>query len=293
MPPIVRKPKESLALKPHKHLLNAALLFIAVLTGLALWLVHANIPPTAASRMERGGSLRVGFALEAPYAFYDAQGRVTGEAPEIFRLMANRLGIERIDWVRMDFANLLPELQLGRIDAIAAGMFITPERQRQAAFTRPTATVRPALIVRQGETALPLKPRLADLEPRASVRWITVHGAAENGLLFQAGVAPERINTVPQAQRGLRAVAESSADAFAISAVTAWHLVSHHPQSALEVRTLSDGPVGLPAFAFRIDDGPLRDAMNQALHTYLGSDDHKALVQRFGFTSDELPLDTP
>lgn len=40
--------------------------------------------------------------------------------------MAQRMGIEHIDWVRMDFASLLPELQLGRIDAIAAGMFITP-----------------------------------------------------------------------------------------------------------------------------------------------------------------------
>lgn len=280
-------------MKPHKRLLIAALLFIALLTGLALWTVHVNTPPTATSRIERGGALRVGFALEAPYAFYDAQGNVTGEAPEIFRLMAHRLGIERIDWVRMDFANLLPELQLGRIDAIAAGMFITPERQREAAFTHPTATVRPALIVRQGESSLPLRPLQSDLEKNTVLRWTTIHGAAENGLLFQAGVRPEKIATVPNAQRGLRAVAESSSDAFAISAVTAWYLVSHNPQWSLEVRTLGDGPAGLPAFAFRNSDRPLRDAMNQALQTYLGSDEHKTLVQRFGFTSDELPPDMP
>lgn len=279
-------------MKPHKRLLSAALLFIALITGLAVWIVHVNAPPTAASRLERGGALRVGFALEAPYAFYDPQGRVTGEAPEIFRLMAHRLGIERIDWVRMDFANLLPELQLGRIDAIAAGMFITPDRQREAAFTQPTATVRAALIVRQGENRLPLRPLRADLE-RKNLRWSTVHGAAENGLLFQAGVPPEHIATVPQAQRGLREVAESGSDAFAISAVTAWHLVSHNPQWALEVRTLGDAPVGLPAFAFRLADAPLRDTMNQALQAYLGSDEHQALVQRFGFTTDELPPDTP
>lgn len=280
-------------MKPHKRLLVAALLFIVALTGLALWLVHVNAPPTAANRLARGGALRVGFAVEPPYAYLDAQGHVTGEAPEIFGLMAQRLGIERIDWVRMDFASLLPELQLGRIDAIAAGMFITPERQREAAFTRPTATVRPAMIVRQGEAALPLKPRLADLETSVSVRWITVHGAAENGLLFQAGVPTERINTVPQALRGLRAVGESGADAFAISAVTAWHLVSRHPEWALEVRTLGDAPAGLPAFAFRLADASLRDAMDQALQTYLGSDKHRELVQHFGFTSDEMPPDMP
>jgi len=145
-------------------------------------------------------------------------------------------------------------------------------------------------VLRKPKESLALKPHKHLLN--AAQLFIPVHGAAENGLLFQAGVRPERINTVPQAQRGLRAVAESSADAFAISAVTAWQLVSRHPQSALEVRTLSDGPVGLPAFAFRIDEEPLGDAMNQALHTYLGSDNHKTLVQRVGFTSDELPLDT-
>lgn len=280
-------------MKPHKRLLHAALLFIAVLTGLSLWLVYTSAPPGAATQLQRGGSLRVGFAVEAPYAYVDAQGQVTGEAPEIFRLMAQRLGIERIDWVRMDFASLLPELQLGRIDAIAAGMFVTPERQRLAAFTRPTARVRPAVIVRQGEQRVPLKPVTADLERASAILWVTVHEATENGLLAQAGVPPERISTVPRADRGLRSVAEGHADALAISAVTAWQLVATHPEWALEVRTLGDAPAGFPAFVFRHDDLPLRDAMDEVLQRYLDTEEHQALVRGFGFTSEEMPPDSP
>lgn len=280
-------------MKPHKRLLHAALLFIAVLTGLSLWVVHTSVPSGVSSQLQRGGSLRVGFAVEAPYAYVDVQGQVTGEAPEIFRLMAQRMGIEHIDWVRMDFASLLPELQLGRIDAIAAGMFITPERQRLAAFTRPTASVRAAVIVRQGEQQVPLRPVTADLERASAMLWVTVHEAAENGLLLQAGVSPGRITTVPRADRGLRSVAEGHADALAISAVTAWNLVSTHPQWPLEVRTLSDAPAGFPAFVFRQNDLALRDAMDQALLTYLGSEEHRALVRGFGFTSEEMPPDLP
>lgn len=280
-------------MKPRKRLLHAALLFIAVVTGLSLWLVSTRVPSGVASQLQRGGSLRVGFAVEVPYAYVDAQGKVTGEAPEIFRLMAQRLGIERIDWVRMDFASLLPELQLGRIDAIAAGMFVTPERQRLAAFTRPTASVRPALIVRQGEQRVPLKPVTADLERASTILWVTVHGAAENDLLSQAGVPTERISTVPQAARGLRSVAEGHSDALAISVVTAWNLVTAQPESLLEVRTLGDAPAGLPAFVFRQDDLPLRDAMDQALKTYLGSEEHQALVKTYGFTREEMPPDLP
>jgi polar amino acid transport system substrate-binding protein len=286
--------RKDAGLKTHHRLLYAALLFIAALTGLALWLVQASAPTGTAGRLAHGGSLRVGFAVEAPYAFIDAQGRVTGEAPEIFRLMAQRVGIDNIDWVRLDFAALLSELQLGRIDAVAAGMFTTPERQRLATFSRPTAQVRTAVVVRRDEERIPLNPRLADLAPAQALRWVTVHEAAENDVLAQAGVPPERITTVPQAERGLRAVAQGQADALAISTVTAWHLVNaHQVQDLLQVRTLSDAPAGYPAFVFRHRDAALRDAMDQALQTYLGSEEHLTLVRSFGFTSDEMPPDQP
>lgn len=280
-------------MSPHTRGLSVALLFVALVTGLSVWLVRAVVSGPDASTVARSQSLRVGFAVEAPYAFIDTQGRVTGEAPEVFRQMAHRVGIEQIDWIRLDFANLLPELRLGRIDAIAAGMYITPERAEQAAFTRPTATVRTAVVLRQGETALPQRPVLADLVRAEGLRWATVHDAAENGLLIAAGVPPERIGTVPQADRGLRAVAEAEADGFAISTVTAWYLVSHHPEWPLEVRPVADAPAGLPAFVFRREDTALRDAIDLALADYLGTEEHQLLVQGFGFTSDEIAHGQP
>lgn len=280
-------------MKPQKQLLTAALLFIALITGLSLWLVHTSAPASVTDRLRQGGSLRVGFAVEAPYAFIDAHGQVTGEAPEIFRRVAQRMGVAHIDWIRMDFASLLPELQIGRIDAVAAGMFITPERQQLALFSRPTASVRAALIVRTDETRLPLHPMMADLEKTQGMRWITVHDAAENGLLLQAGVAPERISTVPQVERGLRALTDREADGMAISAVTAWQLVTRHPQWPLEVRVLADAPAGRPAFVFRNGDEALRDAVDRALLGFLGTEEHLELVRGFGFTSEEMPPAQP
>ncbi len=281
------------ALKPHKRLLTAALLFISLTTGLSLWLVQAHAPADVASRVKQGDTLRVGFAVEAPYAFIDGNGMITGEAPEVFRRVAADLGVAHIDWIRMDFASLLPELEVGRIDAIAAGMFVTPERQRRALFSRPTATVRAALVVRSDEQRLPAKPSLADLGGAPSVRWIMLHDAVENKLLLQAGVAPEQIDTVPQVDQALRALSQGKADALAISSVSAWNLVTRHPYWPLEVRLMPDAPAGWPAFVFRLENEPLRDATNQALQDFLGSDEHTTLVRRFGFTDEELPPDQP
>jgi hypothetical protein len=33
--------------------------------------------------------------------------------------------------------------------------------------------------------------------------------------------------------------------------------------------------------------------MNQQLQSFLGSDEHRELVQAFGFTSDEMPPESP
>lgn len=273
----------------NKRLFITALLCIALLTTFALWQVQISPVLTTADRLAQGSALRVGFAVERPYAFYNSDGHVTGEAPETFQLMAKRIGIKRIEWVRLDFASLLPELRLGRIDAIASGMFITPERQLEAAFTRPTAAVRPALVVRQGDTRLALQPTMNDLGRASDLRWIKVQGAVEKQMLLQSGVLPQQIKSVPNAGQGLDAVAKSGADVFAISAVTASMLVSQNFEQTLDTRVVIDGPVGLPAFAFRTADASMRDAMNVALLDFLGSDEHMSLVKRFGFTQNELP----
>lgn len=280
-------------MKAHQRLLIAALLFIALLTGALLAVVHLQSPSATSGHPERGGSLRVGFAVEAPYAFLDAHGQVTGEAPEIFRRMAHRIGVTRIDWVKLDFAQLLPELQLGRIDAIAAGMFVTPEREKEALFTHPTARVRSALIVRPDELRLPGQPTTADLRRASGFRWATLHGAEENGLLARAGVPASDISTVPQVSRGLRAVADQTSDGFLISAVTATRLVAANPQWRLEVRPVQDAPAGYPAFAFRLTDTGLRDAMNEELKSFLGTPEHLGLVAPFGFSANELNTPLP
>lgn len=273
-------------MKSQTRLQIVATMLIAGASLLAMWLV-AGPSPTSSTRPDR--PLRVGFAIERPYAYIDRNGHVTGEAPELFRVMAQRLGHNSIDWVRMEFAQLLPELEVGRIDAIAAGMFITPERQRRASFTRPTARVGPALVVRRDEPRLPSSPDLKGLAKGAELRWSVLQGAVESDMLIDAGIAPPSISTTTSALRGLRTVAEGDADVMALSTVTAWQLVNEQAQWPLEVRPLRDGPAGEPAFAFRLSDNSLRDAFDAELARFIGTEEHTAMVEPFGFGRSELP----
>ena len=50
-------------------------------------------------RAREAGRVRVGYANMAPYGFADADGRLTGEAPEIARIVLSRMGIGQIEGV--------------------------------------------------------------------------------------------------------------------------------------------------------------------------------------------------
>ena len=107
-------------------------------------------PDDTLARIRADGMIRIGYAVEPPYAFVTPKGEVTGESPEVAKTLVARLGIERIAWSQMAFSELIPALQTGRIDVIAAGLFVSEERAQQIRFSRLTFRVRPALLVAKG-----------------------------------------------------------------------------------------------------------------------------------------------
>ena len=74
-----------------------------LLVALARWTWGED----ALARARREGFLRVGYAVEAPYAFLTPEGEVTGESPEIARAMAQQLGIPKVEWRLTEFGSLI------------------------------------------------------------------------------------------------------------------------------------------------------------------------------------------
>src|SRR5262245_56610641 len=107
----------------------------------------------AASSLERAkqdGFIRVGFANEAPFGFATPEGKLTGEAPEVVKAVLNAMGIPQVDGVLTEFGSLIPGLKAKRFDIIAAGMFITPKRCAESAFSEPSYGIGQAMLVKAG-----------------------------------------------------------------------------------------------------------------------------------------------
>lgn len=272
-------------------LLLAALLFAlaAVLTGWLIWPGGDD----AWQRAQREGTIRVGYSLEAPYAFRDAGGRVTGEAPEVAREILARLGIRRIEWVQTEFGTLIPKLRAGRFDIIAAGMFRTREREREIAFSRPTYCAGSGFLVRAGNPSA--VGGYADLARRADGRLAVLAGAVEAELARQAGVPEARIIGFPDAESAVEGVRTGMAEALALTAPSVRALAGAHagveavvPEEAPEGRSRFCG-----AFGFRQQDRALREAFDRELARYLGTAAHLERVRPLGFGREDLPPETP
>lgn len=251
----------------------------------AFWWQHAEPPPSLA-RVRAAGALRIGYAIEAPYALLDPQGQPTGESPGVARAVATRLGLGT-RWVLTSFDQLIPDLERDRFDLIAAGLFVTPARARRVRFSRPTLAVRPGWLTRADQ---PLNQPYEAVQPRADWRVAVLQGSVEEAGFLQRQVPAAGLLTVPDAQSGLGAVLSGEARALALSlpTVRAMALASAGrltAQPAVGPHT----PIQQVALALSLGAADLDTAIDQVLASYLGSPAHLALLSRWGLGRDDLP----
>jgi polar amino acid transport system substrate-binding protein len=130
--------------------------------------------------------------------------------------------------------------------------------------------------------------------PKAKVAVLS--GSVEEAMMLKLGCTEAQIIRVPDAVSGRAAVRAQKADALALSAPTLRWMVAHPIAGVTEFAELltdDDQPIeasrAIGAFAFRKRDQSLLKAWNAELDRFVGSPEHLRLVERFGFTSEELP----
>lgn len=261
----------------------------------AVWSVNYSLArDRSLDDLRRAGVVRVGYAVVAPYAFVAPGARVTGESPEVARVVAERLGIPHIKWVQTEFGSLIDGLEARRFDVIAAGMFITPERAERVSFTDPSFHSTDGLLVPRGN------PRNlhahADVIANPAVRLVVLAGSTEERLIRALGMPDDRLITAPDALAARRAVEDGTADGLPLSTPAIHWMMRHdrlgatesaQPFRASEMRQARR--LGYGGFAFRPADRQLRDAWNAELRRFVGTPEHRAMVAPFGIADENLP----
>lgn len=270
-----------------------SVLAAALLLGAALVSAHQDaLAQTTLGRIREDNSVRIAVAGEAPYGYQDDAGRYTGEAPELARLVLERIDPEiEIEWQTVEFGQLIPGLLAGEFDIAAAGMFITPERCEQVAFSDPTYVIGEAFAVEAGN------PKdLTDFEAVSAnedARVGLIAGTVEPNYALVAGIPGDRTLLFRDFDHALEALKAGEVDAVALTSLTAQRLVDG--ESGLEATpqfypNLDGEEVkGYGGFAFRPEDDALAQAFNSELEQIIGTETHWELVAPFGFSPEMAP----
>jgi polar amino acid transport system substrate-binding protein len=267
---------------------------VAGILALAV-LAAASAPGHAQSTLERikeTDQVTVAIADEAPYGYRDATGRVTGEAPEIARVILERIDPEiEIEWVSTDFGQLIPGLREREFDIAAAGMFITPERCEAVAFSDPTYVVGEAFAGHEGNPKDLTDYAAISNHPEAKVGLIA--GTVEYNYALVTGIPADRAPLYRNFEKALEGLKGGEVDAVGLTSLSAQNLVEGEPglEATAQFYPTLDGEEvkGYGGFAFRKEDQELREAFDRELAEFVGSNDHWALVEPFGFGPDMAP----
>jgi len=267
------------------------ILFALLAATVALLFAASASAQSTLEQAREQGFLRAGFANEAPFGYATSGGELTGESPEIAKHIAKEIGIGEVDGVLTEWASLLPGLNAGRFDIIAAGMFITPERCKEADFSNPTYKLGQAFLVQAGN------PHdlhsYTDVKDNGDVKLGVMAGAVERGYARRMDVPDDQVVVLPDQAAMLSAVRSGRVDAAALTALSIQRMAEKGGASVERAAPFEtpDFAVGYGAFAFRKDDDALREAFNRELADFIGSKAHLELVKQFGFTKQELPGD--
>lgn len=241
-------------------------------------------------KIRDAGTVTVGFANEEPYAYREG-GELRGEAPAIHGEIFKRIGDIQLEGRLFEFGSLIPALNAGRVDVVTAGMFITPERCQQAAFSNPEYVVPTALLVQSGNPE-----GLSDYESiaQSGATLAVLNGAVEVDQAKGAGVPDNQLQIVADQQSGLDAVKSGRAAALALTSISLRALAetSDGVEVAEPFTPVVDGEeqIGAGAAVFRQEDTELLNAFNTELDKLLNEEGTwLSLVEPFGFSESEKP----
>lgn len=235
------------------------------------------------------GYIRGAYVHEPPFGYIDSGGRPTGEAVEVARVVLARLGIDELRGMMTERPSLIAGMRQGRWDMIAGGLRITPETCDQVLFTKPTYRTGQAFLVQAGNPR-GLNSYRDLLEADGAVLGV-IDGSVQREYARLEGIPATRIEEFPNDAEMVSAVRAGRVDAGAATRITIQRLARQGGAAVQSAEPFITPPYGMVygAFAFRPDQRDLRDAVNDILEDFVGSEEHLAVVADFGLSRVNLP----
>lgn len=253
--------------------------------GLMLGLTAPAQAQDTLERLREQGFARIAIANEPPWTQVNADGTVTGAAPEVAKAVLARLGIDDVVASISEYGAMIPGLQARRFDLVTAGLFIKAERCEAVIFSEPDLCDAESFAVAAGN---PLGlMTYEDIAASDTARVGAPGGGTEERLALEAGVPRDRVVVVPDGQSGIAMLQDGRIDVYALPILSISSLLATADDPNLEmIAPIAGTPVYCAGAAFNPDDTAFRDAYDVELAALKESGEFSAIVEEYGFSGE-------
>lgn len=234
--------------------------------------------------LKSAGSVTIAIANEPPFTAIDSAGKISGAAPDVAHAVFAKMGVPDLKAQVVEYGAMIPSVQAHRVDAIAAGLFMKPERCAAVAYSEPVLCDAEALLIPKGN---PKGFRsYADIAKSSGAKLGAPGGSSEEKLALDAGMPRDRVIVVPDAQSGLKMLQDGRIDAYSLPVLSMNDLLKKSGDAKLEVMApVQDTPVACDGVAFNKKDEALRDAFDAELKKLKESGEFAKIVEPYGFSA--------
>ena len=229
--------------------------------------------------------------IEEPPFAATVNGQASGSDVDVAKAVLAKMGIRDVELRKTEFPELLPGVAAGRW-TMNTGLFITPERCKTVAFSNPIWALVDGMIVRAGNPKhITSYASLASSGARLGVVKDTVQIATAKA----AGVPADRIVAFDEQEQAIAAIKDGRVDAYTNTALGQRALLASMKDPDLALAQPFEPPMengrpkaGFGAFSFSHSNGAFVAKFNEELARFLGSDEHRAILAKYGFSADEI-----
>lgn len=229
---------------------------------------------------------------EPPFCWKDAAGEVVGLDIEVAFTVLKALGIESVETRLAAFADFIPGVAAGAW-TINVPMFVTPERAKRVAFSRPVWSLADGLMMRAHDPRTFASYEAVGRQETAVIGVIA--GQIQHDAALRAGIPVNRLKVFSAPEDAIEALLAGGIDAYASAAMVHRGLLRERRDERLRVADFDDtaGEPALGAYSFALSNVELLTAFNRQLASFLGSPQHLEIAARYGFTGAEMACVNP
>jgi polar amino acid transport system substrate-binding protein len=253
----------------------------ASLAALLIALGATAVQAQGVERLKKAEEVKIGTTQEPPYAIISPDGKLSGAALDLNKVIFEKLGAKKVTAETIDFGGLIPGIQAKRFDAVSMGLMIRGPRCKAVLFSQPDLCTAEGFAVKKGN---PLGLGSYTDLLKGSTKIAVCGSCIEERRALEVGVPRDRLVVASDAFNAIKMLQAGRVDAVAWPDATLKSIIATLNDKELEVVSPVKGePISCSGVAFNQADRDLRDAYDVIFAEMKTSGEFAKIVEPYGF----------